>query len=172
MSDVPPRSDTAPPDPVRIETTRKFLVVVDGTPECRVALRYAARRALKTKGMVALLYVIEPSDMPQFLGMHHIVREEAREEAEAVLHDLAEDVQRIAGLIPELIIREGIRREELLHLIEEDPTIRILVLGAGTGSEGPGPLVTALAGQMSGTFRVPITVVPGKLTTAEVDELA
>ena len=163
MSDVPPRSDTAPPDPVRIETTRKFLVVVDGTPECRVALRYAARRALKTKGMVALLYVIEPSDMPQFLGMHHIVREEAREEAEAVLHDLAEDVQRI---------REGIRREELLHLIEEDPTIRILVLGAGTGSEGPGPLVTALAGQMSGTFRVPITVVPGKLTTAEVDELA
>lgn len=162
MSEIVPRPDV----------TRKFLVVVDDTPECRLALRYAARRALKTKGMVALLFVIEPSDMPQWLGVQQIMREEARDEAEALLHDLAEEVQRLAGLTPELIIREGIRREQLLKLIEEDPSIRILVLGAGTGTEGPGPLVSALAGQMSGNFRVPITLVPGKLTTREVDELA
>ncbi|MFA5121187.1 universal stress protein [Zavarzinia sp.] len=156
----------------RPETTRKFLVVVDDTPECRLALRYAARRALKTKGQVALLYVIEPMDGPQWLGVRHIMREEAREEAESILHDLADEVQKIASLTPELIIREGQRREELLRLIEEDPSVRILVLGAGTGSEGPGPLVSALAGQMSGSFRVPITLVPGKLTPAEVDDLA
>lgn len=159
-------------EPRRSDTTRKFLVVVDNTPESRLALRYAARRALKTKGMVALLYVIEPSDMPQWLGMRQIMRDEAREEAEAILHDLAEDVHKIAGLIPELIIREGVRKEELLSLIDEDPSIRILVLGAGTGSEGPGPLVSALAGQMSGTLRVPITLVPGKLSPGEVDDIA
>lgn len=162
MSEITPRPDQV----------RKFLVVVDDTPECRLALRYASRRALKTKGMVALLYVIEPSDVPQWLGVQHIMRDEAFDEAESILHDLADDVQRIAGLTPELIIREGIRREELLKLIEEDPTIRILVLGAGAGGEGPGPLVSALAGQMSGSLRVPITLVPGKLTPAEVDELA
>lgn len=162
MSEITPRPDQV----------RKFLVVVDDTPECRLALRYAARRALKTKGMVALLYVIEPSDGPQWLGVQHIMRDEAFDEAESILHDLAEDVQRIAGLTPELIIREGIRREELLKLIEEDPSIRILVLGAGAGGEGPGPLVSALAGQMSGSLRVPITLVPGKLSPAEVDELA
>lgn len=166
-------SETTPTVPPSTDSVRKFLVVVDDTPECRLALRYAARRALKTKGMVALLFVIEPpSDMPQWLGVAQIMRDEARDEAEAVLHDLAEDVQRVAGMIPELIIREGVRREQLLKLIEEDPTIRILVLGAGTGSEGPGPLVSALAGQMSGTFRVPITIVPGKLSPAEVDDLA
>ncbi|RJF89542.1 universal stress protein [Oleomonas cavernae] len=166
-------SETTPAVPPGADSVRKFLVVVDDTPECRLALRYAARRALKTKGMVALLFVIEPpSDMPQWLGVAQIMRDEARDEAEAVLHDLAEDVQRVAGMIPELIIREGVRREQLLKLIEEDPTIRILVLGAGTGSEGPGPLVSALAGQMSGTFRVPITIVPGKLSPAEVDDLA
>lgn len=166
-------SETTPAVPSAADSVRKFLVVVDDTPECRLALRYAARRALKTKGMVALLFVIEPpSDIPQWLGVAQIMRDEARDEAEAVLHDLAEDVHRVAGMIPELIIREGIRREQLLKLIEEDPTIRILVLGAGTGSEGPGPLVSALAGQMSGTFRVPITIVPGKLSAAEVDDLA
>ncbi len=162
MSEIAPRP----------ETTRKFLVVVDDTPECRLALRYAARRALKTKGQVALLYVIEPMDGPQWLGVQNIMREEARDEAESILHDLADEVQKIAALTPELIIREGQRREELLRLIEEDPSVRILVLGAGTGSEGPGPLVSALAGQMSGSFRVPITLVPGKLTPAEVDDLA
>lgn len=162
MSEITPRPDLV----------RKFLVVVDDTPECRLALRYAARRALKTKGMVALLYVIEPVDVPRWLGVQNIMRDEAFDEAESILHDLADEVQRVAGLTPELIIREGIRREELLKLIEEDPSIRILVLGAGTGGEGPGPLVTALAGQMSGSMRVPITIVPGKLSPAEVDELA
>ncbi|MCW0181819.1 universal stress protein [Zavarzinia sp.] len=162
MSEITPRPDVM----------RKFLVVVDDTPECRLALRYAARRALKTKGIVALLYVIEPSDGPQWLGIQNIMRDEAFDEAESILHDLAEDVQRIASLTPELIIREGIRREQLLKLIEEDPSIRILVLGAGAGGEGPGPLVSALAGQMSGSLRVPITLVPGQLTPDEVDDLA
>ncbi len=166
-------SETTPTVPPHAETVRKLLVVVDDTPECRVALRYASRRALKTKGIVALLYVIEPpADMPQWLGVAQIMRDEARDEAEAVLHDLADEVQRVAGQIPELIIREGIKREQLLKLIEEDPSIRLLVLGAGTGSEGPGPLVTALAGQMSGSLPVPITVVPGNLSPQDVDDLA
>ncbi len=151
---------------------RKFLVVVDDTPECRLALRYAARRAQKTGGMVTLLYVIQPADMPHWLGVEEIMREEARDQAEATLHDLADEVQRIVALTPELVIREGIRKDQLLRLIEEDPSLRILVLGAGAGKEGPGPLVSALAGEMSGTFRVPITLVPGKLSPEDVDDLA
>ena len=39
---------------------RKFLVVVDETPECESALAFAASRALRTVGQLALLYVIEP----------------------------------------------------------------------------------------------------------------
>ena len=39
------------------ERPRKFLVVVDKTPECRVALRFATRRAQHTKGRVTLLCV-------------------------------------------------------------------------------------------------------------------
>ena len=37
---------------------RKFLVVVDDSPEFETALRYAARRARSTGGRVALLRVI------------------------------------------------------------------------------------------------------------------
>ena len=45
--------------------------------------------------------------------------------------------------------------------IEEDPNVAILVLAAGTGKDGPGPLVSLTAG---GGFRIPVTVVPGVLT--------
>ena len=44
----------------------------------------------------------------------------------------------------ERVIREGENAEEILKLIEEDEDIAILVLAAGTGKEGPGPLVASL----------------------------
>ena len=41
---------------------RVFLVVIDDSPELRVAIRYACLRARKTGGRVALLYVIDDED--------------------------------------------------------------------------------------------------------------
>jgi hypothetical protein len=45
------------------------------------------------------------------------------------------------------------------------------VLGAGTGDEGPGPLVSYIAGKISGSMHIPVTLVPGSLTEAQIDEL-
>ena len=99
------------------------------------------------------------------------MRQEARQEAEHVLHLLAEEVNTFAGLMPELVIREGLRKDQVLALIDEDSSIRVLVLGAATGKDGPGPLVSALAGEMAGTLNIPITIVPGKLDVGRIDEL-
>jgi len=151
----------------------KWLVVVDDTTEVRLALRFAARRARNVGGRVTLLRVIQPNEEVQehWLSVAEQLREEAREAAEHLLSDIAQQVQQETGLVPELIIREGNSKEELLKLIESDPAIRILVLAAAPGPSGPGPLVTALAGQMAGNMRVPVTVVPGSLTNEEIDEL-
>ncbi|HSK38593.1 MAG TPA: universal stress protein, partial [Arenibaculum sp.] len=59
---------------------------------------------------------------------------------------------------------EGDRREELLALMEEEPSISILVLAAGTGTEGPVPLISYLAGKGINKLRIPLTVVPGDLS--------
>ncbi len=151
---------------------RIFLVVVDESEEMRVALRYAALRARSTGGRVALLYVIEPTDLQQWMAVENLMREERREEAEALLSKLAAEVGELCGALPILHIREGFRRDELLALLDEEPSISILVLAAGTGPEGPGPLVTQLVGKMSGRMRVPITVVPGSLTDQQIAALA
>src|SRR5213595_2351863 len=112
---------------------RVFLVVVDESEEYRVAVHYAARRAAHTGGKLALLYVIEPAELQQWLAIEELARAERREAAEELLQKLCEDVAPIAGSMPIVSIREGRRRDELLGLISEDPTISILVLAAGTG---------------------------------------
>jgi nucleotide-binding universal stress UspA family protein len=142
---------------------RKFLVVIDDTPECGRAVRYAARRAEHTGGGLVLLYVIGPADFQHWLGVENIMRAEAMEAAEAALGRYADVVRATSTIEPELVIREGNRSEEIVKLIVSDEDIAILVLAAGTESEGPGPLVSALAGKASGTFPVPITIVPGNL---------
>jgi nucleotide-binding universal stress UspA family protein len=160
-----------PAKPPEAAAERVFLVVVDDSPELLTALRYASRRAKRTGGVVAMLYVIEPIEQQLSSSINELMKQEAREQGEEVLHRFSELVVALTGQLPRTIVREGNKRDELLKLIAEDPTISILVLGAATGAEGPGPLVTALAGKHAGTLRVPITIVPGSLNEAQVDAI-
>lgn len=148
---------------------RKFMTVVDETPESTNALRFAARRAANTGGGVVMLYVIAPEEFQHWVGVGEIMRQEAREAAEARLLELSDEVNAVAGIIPEYIIREGVVVDEVMAHIVEDPEIGVLVLGAGESSDGPGPLVSALAGKMSGSLHVPVTVVPGSMTLERID---
>lgn len=161
-------AQAAPPPSSR----RKFLVIVDTSDECRVATRYAARRAQHTNGIVTLLRIIGPADFQQWAGVARVMREEAQEEAEGLLYGLAKTVNDLAGSMPELIIREGRTEEEIRTLQREDPAISILVLGAGISKEGPGPLVSAIAGQGNPGYAIPVTVVPGNLSDEVIDALA
>lgn len=158
-------SDEAP-SPIR---RNKFLVVVDDTPECKSAIRFACRRAWHVGGGVILLKVIEPPDFQHWMGVEQVMREEARTTAEELLQQLAEEIRKDTNIIPEFAIRDGYIKDELLALIEADPDIRILVLAASPDSGGPGPLVKSLVGEMSGTFAIPITVVPGNMSNSQLD---
>jgi nucleotide-binding universal stress UspA family protein len=150
---------------------RKFLVVIDDTPECVRALVYAAKRAERTGGALTLLFVIEPGEFQHWMGVEDIMRMEAAEAAEAILSRFAMKARNAAQIEPELVIREGKRPEQIRKLIEEDEDIAVLVLGASENSEGPGPLVTSFAGR-SGTFPIPITIVPETLSDEAMDSIA
>ena len=149
---------------------RKFLVVVDGTPEAHAALRFAARRAHGTGGKVALLLVLEPGGFEHWLGVESLMREDARSEAERVLAECSAMVEMLGGEKPKTHIREGKLSEEINRLTDEDRTISTLVLASGVSANGPGPLVSAL-GTGKSDFHVPVTVVPGDLSDDEIDAL-
>lgn len=173
MSDAPSLSALAPGDPRGgPHATRKFLVVVDGTPECKVALHFATRRAQHTGGRVSLICVAQLGDFQQWRGVEEIMREEAHEAAESAIHSAAIYVNELSGLMPELVIVHGETPECVMNLIQSDKDISILVLATAISKEGPGPLVTLVAGPQSGTFPIPVTIVPGKLSNEEIDALA
>lgn len=151
---------------------RKFLVVIDDTPECAKAVQFAARRAEHTGGGLVLLYVMAPAAFQQWKGVENIMRAEAVEIAETALGRFADLVRKWSSVEPEQVIREGDSAAEVTALIDADGDIAVLVLGAGTGREGPGPLVSSLVGRSSGIFPVPITVVPGSLDETVIAAIA
>ncbi len=147
---------------------RVFLVVVDQSEEMRVALRFAARRAMRTGGRVALLLVQEPAEFQHWVAVGDLMREEAREEAEGLMQRLSAEVKEWSGNFPVVHMREGDARVELEKLLDEEPSISILVLATSTESGAPGPLISHLVGKGSGSLRVPVTIVPGSLTDEEI----
>ncbi len=147
-------------------------MVVDKSPECQKALRFASRRAEHTGGHVSLLTVVSPADFQHWRSVEDAMREEAMQEAEKLLYDAARDVNKLAGIFPEVIIREGKSREVLMALLTEDPDISILVLASSTGREGPGPLVATVAQQAQQAYPIPVTIVPGGLSDEAIDALA
>ena len=150
----------------------KFLVVIDDTPGCDRAVYFASRRALRIGATVIMLRVIETHDhSQQWLGVADIMRAEAHEEANAVLDRHAARSSSITGIMPQRVIREGEKAKQLLDLIEEDEDIAILVLAAATGKEGPGPLVSSLA-KTAGDFPIPVAIVPGHLSDADLDSMS
>ena len=150
----------------------KYLVIIDDTLECDRAMYYASRRAARVGVSVVLLRVIQTRDHnQQWLGVADIMRAEAHEEAAATLATFAARSNGIAGITPQCVIREGEVAEEILKLIEEDEDIAVLVLAAGVGKEGPGPLVSSL-GSTAGTFPIPVAIVPGHLNDDEIDAMA
>ena len=153
---------------------RKFLVIVDESLEGEAALYYAARRAERTGGGLALLFVIPPPEMGHWLGVEQAFREEQHAKALAVFRLRGRKLKSWGfNIAPEEIVREGSKAEEIAKLIQEDRELGVLVLGASADPSGPGPLVSSLAaGTRAGTFAIPGTIVPGHLTLEEIAGLA
>jgi nucleotide-binding universal stress UspA family protein len=155
-------------------SVRKFLVVVDDSPEFRAALRYAARRAKHTDGRVTLLRVLPKAVFEHWSGVREEIERQEREEAEALLAGFSAKVVEVCGQPPEILILQGETRPCLKQAVADDPDIKVLVLAAGAGRNGPGPLVASIAKEGVGFAgrKLPVTVVPGDLTDEEIDALA
>ena len=148
---------------------RKYLVVIDDSEECDRAVFWAAKRAGRTKSQVVMLRVIETAERnQQWLGVADIMQAEELEAAKAILDKFVARAKKIAAVKVDMVIREGDTPEQIAKLIDEDADIGILVLAAGIGKEGPGPLISNLA-KTVGQFPIPVAIVPGHLIDDDID---
>jgi hypothetical protein len=153
------------------EGMRVYLVVIDDSPEAVIALRFAARRAVKTGGGVEILTLLPTVDFVQWGGVQATIEEEARLHAEALVAGAAGTLMEESGLRPSITLKQGDGPKIIREMIAENPDIAALVLGAAaTGA--PGPLVSHFAGTDAGALPIPLMIIPGSLDRDAIDRLS
>ena len=89
---------------------RTYLVVVDDSEESRVALRFAARRAAKTKGRIEIIGLVEPQDFVQWGGVQSAIEEEQRLRIAGVVSAAVGEILDEAGFEVNVIVQKATRR--------------------------------------------------------------
>ncbi|TCP33373.1 universal stress protein [Sphingomonas sp. BK235] len=149
---------------------RIYLTVVDDTPEALSALRFAARRAVRTNGGVEILALLPPQEFIPFGGVQATMEEEQRQHAEGLVARAAGTLLEESGVRPSLTVRSGDGPKVIREMIAANPQIAALVLGAAAGG-APGALVSHFAAE-AGTLPVPLMIVPGGLEMDAIDRVS
>ena len=150
---------------------RIYLVVIDENTESEIALRFAARRAVKTGGGVEILTLIAPAEFVAFGGVQATIEDEARIHAEALVAGAAGTLLEESGLRPSITVRQGDGPKIIREMIAENADIAALVLGAAA-SGPPGPMVAHFAGADAGALPIPLMIIPGSLSREAIDRLS
>jgi len=152
---------------------RYILVIADNSEEMGIALEYACARSTKTGRKIIIATFIEPLDVLTTQGINEIMKNEAREEAEKILHSAATFVKGSTGIMPILYTREGEIITELKKLISEEENINVLVLAANSNEKenNPGPIINALVSKEISSLRIPVMIVPGNFSKEHISQI-
>ena len=151
--------------------TRTYLVVVNDSPETRVALRFAARRAAKTDGAVEVLAIVAPQDFVQWGGVQAAIEEEQRLRIEASVAANVGEIMDAAGIKPEIVVRQGEPVDVVRAYVGTREDIAALVLGAAPSGH-PGPVVADFTGHDAGKLPCPVMIIPGALSKEDLERLS
>ena len=150
---------------------RTYLVVIDDSPEARTALRFAARRAVKTDGAVEVLAVVKPQDFVQWGGVQAAIEEEQRLRIEASVTASVGEIVDAAGIQPQIVVMEGEPVSVVRGYVGTRLDIAALVLGAAPSGH-PGPLVADFTGIDAGKLPCPVMIIPGSLSDEQLEMLS
>ena len=148
---------------------KKFLVIVDETKELEKAVYFAAKRAIATEGELLLLYIVDPAINAQWARIENLIEQEATSEAKKLCRMWSQKIKSQFNIESEMIIKIGDRADELLKLVEEDQSIRFLVLASSENSEDPGPLIKVLTGKKIKNLNIALILIPGSLSEKDID---
>ncbi len=147
----------------------KFLVIADDTPEFKKVLRLASLRAKKVGGNIVMMRIIRPSEFQHWMAVRDIMEEEAMQEAQVMMDKFAEEIKEISGLDCEQVICKGEPGEVIAEYIKKDQDIHMLALGANVDGD-PGPLIKAFREELLNVLHMPVLVIPGNMTEAEIEK--
>ena len=153
------------------DISRKFLAVSDETEECVKALVFAGLRAKAVGSGLVILRCAESPGLGGWIGLDKDISQDAMDSARLKATRHTDAVESRAGVKAELVVSEDDPVDAIRKLVDQDMSIKVLVLAAGMG-RSPGPLVSRLAkGKPIAARPIAVTVIPGDLTDAQLNEI-
>ena len=153
------------------DVSRKFLAVSDDTEECLSAIVFAALRARALHAGLIILRCARVPGVGGWIGLDKDISQDAMDSARLKATRHADAVESRAGVKAELVVSEDDPVDAIRKLVDQDMSIKVLVLAAGMG-RSPGPLVSRLAkGKPIAARPIAVTVIPGDLTDAQLNEI-
>ena len=154
------------------EMSRKFLAISDETEECLSALIFAGMRSKAVGAGLVILRCARVPGVGGWIGLDKDISQDAIDAARVKATQHADAVEARTGVMAELVVVDDEPIDAIKKLIERDATIKVLILAAGTGRLGPGPLVSRLAkGKAIANRPIAVTVIPGDLSDKQLDEI-
>lgn len=154
------------------DVSRKFLAVSDDTEECLSAIMFAALRARALHAGLIILRCARVPGVGGWIGLDKDISQDAMDSARLKATQHADQVEARTGVMPAVWISEDEPVDAIRKLVDGDPAIKVLVLAAGSGRGGPGPLVSRLGkGRSMATRPLAVTVIPGGLSDRLLEEL-
>lgn len=152
------------------ERQRVYLVIMDDTAEAGRALRFAARRAVRTGGTVHILALVPKQEFLVFGGIQATIEAEARERAEQLAAAAASSLASESGVSARIAVQAGNGPQVVRDYLGTHPEVSALVLGAA--AEGnPGPLISHFTSHL-GQLPCVLMIVPGAIDESGIDSFS
>ena len=146
-----------------------FLAVFDGTDECKLAVRYAARRAKINEADLLIVATVDTAEFTYWLSVNSKMINDIEKESREMLDVLSLEIRSYSDINCNYSIEHGSKLEVVRRLIKGNDLISLLVLGSDNKDKKPGILVETISGA---GYSIPVTVLPGNLTNETIDKLA
>jgi nucleotide-binding universal stress UspA family protein len=149
-----------------------YLVCINAEEYSEVALHFTCYLAKKNKGSIVLLHAIEPADYQSIGIVAQKMRKERLNDSQKLLTELASKAKEWSGIIPIVMVREGFIEEEIISVVEEDISIKMLITGVSQESSKKSRIIPPLVSALGSKLRIPMLIVPGSITKQQMEEIA
>lgn len=155
----------------KLKKAASYLVCVNAEEYSETALHFTCYLAKKNNGSVILLHVIEPSDYLSIGVVADKMKQEKMEDSQKLLNELAGKAKDRSSIMPMVIVREGLIENEIISVVEEDPSIKMLIVGV-SGNAKKCKTTQLLVSNIGNKLKIPMLIVPGSFSAEQMEEVA
>lgn len=148
-----------------------YLVCVNNEKYSETALQFACNLAKTNNGLITILHVIEPSEYHSFGGIEKAMQTEQQNNAQELMDNLSQKASEWFGASTILQVKEGKIENEIIQVVENDKTIKMMIVGAAPDGASKSKILPPLVSSLGSKLSIPMLIIPGNLSDEQIEDL-